>query len=100
MAQLDYGHSKLILIGYLSGHLFTTYLIRRTRRRGISGIMSFVDDYSNWPTYYLASCPCLSATCSKPKLQLISQFIFSLHVPIVPSPHHSFLIAPFTVPQV
>jgi hypothetical protein len=25
---------------------FTTYLIRRTRRRGISRIMNFVDDYS------------------------------------------------------
>jgi hypothetical protein len=35
---------------------FTTYLIRRTRRRAISGIMNFVDAYSQAPTY----CLCLS----------------------------------------
>jgi hypothetical protein len=35
---------------------FTTYLIRRTRRRAISGIMNFVDTYSQAPTY----CLCLS----------------------------------------
>jgi hypothetical protein len=35
---------------------FTTYLIRRTRRRAISGIMNFIDAYSQAPTY----CLCLS----------------------------------------
>jgi hypothetical protein len=35
---------------------FSTYLIRMTRRKGISWIMSFVDDYSYCPTYCLASC--------------------------------------------
>jgi hypothetical protein len=34
---------------------FTTYLIRRTKRRPISDIMNLVDDYSGWPTY----CPLL-----------------------------------------
>ena len=38
---------------------FITYLKRKTRRRGISGIRSFVDDYFYWPTYCLASCLCL-----------------------------------------
>jgi hypothetical protein len=38
---------------------FTTYLIRRTRRRAISGIMNFVDAYSQAPTYCLCLSGCL-----------------------------------------
>ncbi len=48
---------------------FTTYLIRKTRRRAISGIINFDDTYSHCPTYCLTYCPAYHATSSKSKLQ-------------------------------
>ena len=62
---------------------FITYLKRKTRRRGISGIRSFVNNYSYWPTYCLASCLHLF------RIQTLTDFlIFSLCLHI---PGYSFL---------
>jgi hypothetical protein len=52
-------HNRVIQSCYLLAtyHVtyFTTYLIRRTKRRPISDIMNLIGDYSGWPTY----CPLL-----------------------------------------
>ncbi len=58
------GHIRVIqgshLLATYPVTYFTTYLIKKTRRRAISGIMNFDDTYSHCPTYCLTYCPCLS----------------------------------------
>jgi hypothetical protein len=69
---------------------FTTYLIRRIRRRGISGIMNFVDNYSYWPTYCLRLSGHLFGIQTPIDLSIFSLLTYCCSLPHCSFPHRSF----------
>src|SRR6202789_2369209 len=68
-----------------------TYLKRKTKRKGISGIRGIINNYSYWPTYCLTSCLHFFG------IQTLIDFpvyVFLL-VPFIPSPIVPSLVFPF-----